>query len=122
MNSLETRTNCTTRFLLPIVFPNTTHDELIANGFKKAYIGMLDDDHYDDSLLMLFDKEADDEVLGELFDNMDIDVIEDEFDDDVRIAIVQNWQDFLGDDDYSHFLSGDYHNFEPQAKDNILGF
>ena len=94
MNSLEIRTNCTTRFLLPIVFPNTTYDELIANGFIKAYIGMLNDREYDDSLLILFHKDTSEEVLEELFENMDANVLEDVTDDDeigTRSPNYPNW-------------------------------
>ena len=106
MNSFEISTNCTTRFLLPIVFPNTTYLELIANGFKKAYIGMLDDDNYDDTLLLLFHKEASDEVLGELFGEMDVEVLDDEFDDDTQLVVIHDWNDFVDEDDYPNFLEG----------------
>jgi len=122
MNSLETNTNCTTRFLLPNVFPNTTYDELIANGFKKAYIGMLDDERYDDSLIMLFHNDTDDEVLGELFGDMDVNVIEDEDNEDQQLIVVNDWQDYIGDNDYPNFLSGNYQLFEDQLKENILSF
>lgn len=122
MNSFEISTNCITRFLLPTIFPNTTYNELIANNFKKAYIGMLDDDHYDDSLLMLFHKDADENTLAELFDHMDIDIIEDEHNEELQIVVVNNWQDFIGDDDYSNFLSGNFQMFEEQSKQNIVSF
>ena len=106
MNSLETTTNCTTRFLLPIVFPNTTYGELIANGFQKAYIGMLDDKTYDDALLLVFRKEADDAILGELFGEMEVEVLDDEYNDDLQIVVVYDWYEFVEDDDYPSFLSG----------------
>ena len=123
MNSLEISTNCTTRFLLPIVFPNTTYDELIANGFIKAYIGMLDDENYDDSLLLLFNKDASDDVLGELFENMDVEVLDDEFDEDLQLVVINNWKDYVEDDDeYPTFLSGEWSKLSYTNKTHILSF
>jgi hypothetical protein len=122
MNSLEISTNCTTRFLLPTVFPNTTYDELIANGFIKAYIGMLDDDTYDDSLMLLFHKDADDEVLSELFGDMDVDVLDDEEHEELQMVVVNDWKDYMENDDYPNFLSGKWSEFSPNHKENILSF
>ena len=122
MNSLEISTNCTTRFLLPIVFPNTTYSELIANGFIKAYIGMLDDDNYDNSLLLLFNKDASDDVLGELFGDMDVDVLDDDSDEELQIVVVNNWKDCVEDDEYPNFLSGEWSKFSYTNKINILSF
>lgn len=106
-------TNCTTKFLLPIVFPNITIEELIANGFKKAYIGMLDDDSYDDSLLLVFNTDADEDMLGELLGDMDVDIHPDEFNDKLQIFVINNWKDYVSEDTYFKFL-----NNEP--KPNII--
>jgi hypothetical protein len=124
MNSLEISTNSTTRFLLPILFPNTKYEELIANGFIQAYIGMLDDDTYDDSLLLLFHKDIDIEGLEELFiDKMDVDILDDLPDDTVQMIVINNWRDYLEDEEeYSKFLSGNWSKLSPYSKENILSF
>jgi len=122
MNSLEVNTNCTTRFLLPIVFPNTTYDELIANGFKKAYVGMLDDDAYDDSLILVFHKDTDEDMLEELFDGKDVTIVEDEHDDELQLIIVENWSEESIDNEYSNFLTGKWSKFSVKSKDNIQSF
>lgn len=122
MNSLEISTNCTTRFLLPTIFPNTTYDELIANGFIKAYVGMLDNRDYDDTLMLLFRKDASEDVLEELFGDMEIDVLDDELNNELQLIVVNDWKNYTEHDEYSNFLSGEWSKFTSKSKNTIISF
>lgn len=120
MDPFKLNKNKTTVFLLPIMFPNTTYDELIANYFEEAYVGILDEQKYDDSILLKFD-----------YNNFTDDLI-----DDVKDLLNQSelFESQIGDSvlcynisetsatDYDNFLHGRYTALSDEAKASIQEF
>lgn len=112
MNPLvEGHTN-TTIFLLPILFPHITYDKLFSNYFEEAYVGMIDNDDYDDTIIFKFKEEEDVYVetltsckLLELKNNIVIYNIPEEF-----------------KEEYENFLKGKYSKLIEESKQDILSF
>lgn len=122
MNPITLDVNKTTIFLLPMLFPNSTYDEIFSNYFKQAYVGLLDDeDDLDYTITLEFDK-----------DNMTPDFIDDFITNLQPNAIFRDGEDnvftfiFEGTEydkfQYEHFLAGRYSNFGDDMKTLILDF
>lgn len=123
MHSLETETNKTTRFLVPMLFQNTTYDELLTNGFRQAYIGLLDDPSYDDSLVLIFDSDVETNIISELLDEVDFVTEDDPYFKDTQMIVIDDWLPLLKDpEDYSRFLSGLWSELSTQSKRSILSY
>jgi hypothetical protein len=71
MDPIKLGVNKTTTFLLPMLFPNSTYDEIFSNYFKQAYLGKLDDaDELTHNILIELDVEnSDGEITVEAFLN-----------------------------------------------------
>jgi len=110
MDPFKGNHNDTTKFLLPILFPDLTHDKLFSNYFEQAYIGSLDTDTLDDTIILKFQEE----------DSME-DFISDNTiyhkDNIVAYAIPDELNE-----EYERFLSGKYSKFKEESKQNILDF
>lgn len=120
MNPFELNKNNTTKFLLPIMFPNTTYTELIANYFEEAYIGILDEKEYDDMILLKFN-----------YNNFTEDLLEDvkevlDRSDLMKTVLRGNVLCYEIPEeivpDYEHYLNGKYSQMTEEAKANILEF
>jgi len=120
MDPFKLNKNKTTTFLLPIMFPHTTYDELIANYFEEAYVGILDEQKYDDTIVLKFD-----------YNNFTADVAEDVKDllnrsDSTASQISDCILCYTIADremtDYDHFLHGRYTKLSDGAKAAIQGF
>ena len=120
MNPIKLEANKTTTFLLPILFPESTHDEIFSNYFKQAYVGLLDSEDVDYSIILEFDK-----------DNMTPDLIEDFVYNLPHNGKLQSIQDNIisfvfvnsvDKEDYEYFLKGAYSKFSSNTKIAILEF
>ncbi len=115
MDPFKLNINETTRFLLPMVLPNITHNELISNYFQQAYIGILDEKEYDDQLLLQFTEDFDENSLDEIgiteyfkiSDNL------------IRIFLPEV-EEFL--EQYELFLAGNYSKLNEKSKQDILEY
>ena len=121
MNPLKLEHNETTRFFLPLMFPDSTHDQLFGQYFQEAYIGMLDDNKYDDALILKFDNATD---YGSVVNMGD----EDKQHSPVETIINNNHTLFVFDipeslqSDYGNFLIGNYEGLSDEAKNPIVTF
>ena len=120
MNPITLDVNKTTTFLLPILFPESTHDEIFSNYFKQAYVGLLDSEDIDYSIILEFDE-----------DDMTPDLIEDFVYNIPHNGKLLSVQDniigfvFIGEkdkEDYENFLKGSYSKLSDDAKIAILEF
>lgn len=120
MDPIKLDVNKTTTFLLPILFPNSIHDEIFSNYFKQAYIGLLDDEMPTSSIVLEFDD-----------NNITPDVIEDflkDLDPQADLIEIKDNLVFLDlnkpyqHDAYDLFLRGKYSEFNEDIKKEILSF
>jgi len=120
MNPLVLDTNKTTVFLLPIMFPDSTHDEIFSNYFKQAYIGLLDEDSIDHSLVLEFDDDkTSDDVIEDFISNIPA---RGEVKGKSANLVEYIFTDELDKFQYEHFLKGSYSKFNEATKENILDF
>jgi len=120
INPFNLDINETTRFLLPIVFTNTTYEELVANDFKEAYIGMLENPEYDDnSIILKFDYESySEETLDDMITALDrADLFIKKEDNVIVYSLPEELQE-----QYDTFLQGKYSEFSDESKQNIVDF
>ena len=122
MNPITLDVNKTTTFLLPMLFPDSTHDEIFSNYFKQAYVGLLDDaDDLDYNIVLEFDE-----------DKITPDSLED-FTSNISAhgelkSVEGNLITYLFNADehskfqYEQFLVGGYSKLAPQTKLNIIDF
>lgn len=111
MNPFKGSHNDTTKFLLPIMFPNFTHDQLFSNYFEEAYIGMLDGDDYDDTIILAYEEVP---VPEDTPTDLNVLKVTDNY-------IVYEIPEEL-DDEYSKFLNGRYSELTEESKQKILNF
>jgi hypothetical protein len=93
------------------MFPTLQHTQFFPNYFEQAYIGMIDDDSFDDTLILKFK----DEVF-EMFDFMEGNILKQEKD----TIIYEIPEDKI--DDYETFLIGKYSELSDDSKKDILSF
>lgn len=117
MNPLKLNINNTTRFLLPIVFPDLTYNEFFSNYFEQAYLGILDDQRYDDKLILKLEDGCSPEdyfttnILPEyIHDTVERDAL-----------VIYNIPDHI-EDEYEIFIHGSYSKLSEESKQAILNF
>ena len=120
MDPFKLNKNKTTTFLLPIMFPHTTYEELIANYFDEAYVGILDEQKYDDTVLLKFDDNNFTEDLVE--DVKELLNLPESFESQITDAVLCYSIPETAMTDYDSFLHGKYTILSDEAKANILEF
>lgn len=115
MDPFKGNHNDTTKFLLPIMFPNFTHDELFSDYFKEAYIGTMDDEKFDDTLILVYSEGSEPSIIDTNLKKLD------SFETKDDIVYVFEIETDL-DDEYSKFISGRYSEFTEESKQKILNF
>lgn len=122
MNPITLDVNKTTVFLLPILFPDSIHDEIFSNYFKQAYVGLLDsseDIEYD--ILLEFDEDkVTPDLWSDITDNIQAPGAEVKSIDDNLITYT--FDDEWSKTQYELFLKGVYSQFDDKAKKIILEF
>jgi len=120
MNPLNLDVNKTTTFLLPILFPDSTHDEIFSNYLKQAYLGVLDSDDVDFTILLEFDEDkVTPDLIEDFINNIQAKGTVKEIKDNlVTYTLDQEFDKFQ----YEHFLAGRYSKFAPQTKLSIIDF
>jgi len=118
MNPIEQGLNKTTTFLLPMLFPNTTYNEIFANYLKQAYVGLLDDENDPSYTIVLeFDENnVDVNFIEDLLTNIDLDgkaVASSDSIIEIKVTDTEN---------YDAFIKGQYSKFTPEYKTTILEF
>ena len=119
MDPIKLDVNKTTTFLLPMLFPNSTHDEIFSNYFKQAYIGLLDDEMPTSSIVLEFDE-----------DSITLDLIDDFISNFQPQGDITDMKDNLlffnildhAQEDYEKFLKGNYSEVRDEFKQTILDF
>jgi hypothetical protein len=121
MDPIKLGVNKTTTFLLPMLFPESTHDEIFSNYFKQAYVGLLDDEDREAKEIIL---EFDGENTGEHFFTTFIEELEPKglIKDETDTTLTFSIEDFGNEDDYALFLNGKYSMFNDEYKKQILEF
>ena len=121
MNPITLDVNKTTTFLLPLLFPNSTHDEIFSNYFKQAYLGLLDDtDDVEYNIVLEFDE---DKITPDLLDDFISNITA-----NANLKLVENnlitytLNNELDKFQYEHFLVGRYSKFAEDLKGEILDF
>lgn len=118
MDPFKIDINDTTRFLLPLMFPNNTYSELFSEHLEEAYIGMLDDDTKDDTLILKF--------KHDLLNDLDLQVFMEEYDNHVVLDSTDNLIVYEIPEEleeiYNKFLNGEWSKFPEESKQNIIDF
>lgn len=118
MNPIELNVNKTTTFLLPMLFPTSTYNEIFSNYLKQAYIGLLDNPNEPAyTILLEFDKEN---ITPELIE----DIINNLQPQGEVANVTENTIEFevFNTTDYDTFLKGKYSQFTDEYKQTILEF
>lgn len=116
--------NKTTIFLLPMLFPNSTYNEIFSNYLKQAYIGLLDDKFDEHEMVLIFDDDkASPEQIENFIENIDykgeLIAAGSSIDDNMLILRIN---DELDRQSYDNFLKGRYSLFSEDYKNTILEF
>jgi hypothetical protein len=121
MNPFELNKNYSTIFLLPIMFPHITYEELIANYFEEAYIGTIEGGgEYDDTLLLKFNpNNFTEDLVDEVAELLNRDEYSLEY--ESENVFCYNIPESIKAD-YEAFLHGKYTQLQDEAKANILEF
>lgn len=119
MNPIKLDVNKTTTFLLPMLFPESTHDEIFSNYFKQAYIGLLDDEMPTSSIVLEFDEDSvTPDLIDDFMNNLQPQAYLNEHKDNLLFFDVS--EDLH--EDYERFLKGLYSDFSDKTKTTILEF
>lgn len=113
MDPIKLQHNDTTKFLLPILFPHITHIELFTEEFEQAYIGKLDDEQFDDTIILKCNESYDlsyieENCIGKLLSS------------DETLLVFDLPEDIK--EEYEKFLNGEYSQFSERSKKDILNF
>ena len=108
--------NNTTRFILPLIFPdNTTHSQILPKDFIKAFLADIDNGEHDNQILVLLNSmptESDKEFVKLAVDSYVKETL--------SVYCFELPDKFL--EDYHLFLAGKYSDLSEDAKQRILEF
>ena len=121
MNPITLDVNKTTTFLLPLLFPSSTHDEIFSNYFKQAYLGLLDDpDDLEYNIVLEFDKDKiTEDHIDDFLNNMEpYGELKERKDNLLTFVFMDEHNKFQ----YEHFIKGSYSKLADHVKKTILEF
>lgn len=119
MDPTKLDVNKTTIFLLPMLFPDSTHDEIFSTYFRQAHIGLLTDEMPTSSIVLEFDeKNITEDLMDDFINHLEPKAYLVEKKD--NLIFFDMYEEHRGD--YENFLQGKYSKFNYRSKQEILEF